>query len=143
MSIIRDESLQEHAKTVQAAYDASVESLVEFTAEREAARVAPGTTGGGIPLVGSEDTPDPWENLPREVANAKEEYETALNVRLKFLKYSRARNGELEDAADNGARLPDDTVQLTRSITVSSTQGAIVILEQWLSEAEPAGENND
>jgi len=82
---------------------------------------------------------DPWQQVPEVVLDAKEEYEAAMNVRLRILSYARTRNGELEGAVDSGEPLPEDPVQLTRSVTVSSTQGAIVILEQWLAAAEPTG----
>jgi len=125
MSVIRDESLQDHARAVRSSYDAHAEALAELSEVQMTIR--------GLL------TADPWDLLPDEVLDAKDEYETAMNVRLEFLKYTRTRNGELEDAIDSGEPLPEDPVQLTRAITVSSTQGAVVILEQWLAEALPAG----
>ncbi len=124
MPIIRDESLQEHARAIHSSYDAHAPALVELSEEQAATR-------GLLPA-------DPWDLLPLDVADAKEEYEEALSVRLKFLKYMRTRNGELEEAIDSGEPLPEDPVQLTRAVTVSSRQGAVVILEQWLAEAVPA-----
>ena len=125
MPVIRDESLQDHARAIQASYDAHAEALAELSEAQIATR-------GVLPA-------DPWDLLPEEVSDARNEYEAALNVRLKFLKYTRTRNGELEDAIDSGEPLPEDPVQLTRAVTVPSTQGAVVILEQWLAEALPAG----
>jgi len=124
MSVIRDESLQDHARAVRSSYDAHAEAVVELIEAQPVTRDL-------LPA-------DPWDLLPDEVLDAKDEYETAMNVRLEFLKYTRTRNGELEDAVDSGEPLPEDPVQLTRAITVSSTQGAVVILEQWLAEALPA-----
>lgn len=124
MPVIHDESLQDHARAIRSSYDAHAEALIELS---EAQAVAKGV----LPA-------DPWDLLPAEVFEAKNEYEAALDVRLKFLKYTRTRNGELEDAIDSGEPLAEDPVQLTRAVTVSSTQGAVVILEQWLAEAEPA-----
>jgi hypothetical protein len=129
MPVIRDESLQDHARAIRASYDAHAEAVVELSQARAATRAL-------LPA-------DPWDLLPDEVFDAKNEYETALNVRLRFLKYTRTRNGELEDAIDSDEPLPADPVQLTRAITVSSTQGAVVILEQWLAEALPANNNED
>jgi hypothetical protein len=124
MPVVHDESLQDHARSIRSSYDAHAEAVAELSEAQMAAR--------GLPPA------DPWDLLPDEVAAAKEEYETSLNTRLLFLKYTRTRNGELEDAIDSGEPLPEDPVQLTRSVTVSSTQGAVVILEQWLAEAMPA-----
>lgn len=126
MPVIHDESLQDHARAIQSSYDAHAEALAELSEKQAATREL-------LPA-------DPWDLLPDEVFDAKDEYETALNVRLKFLKYTRTRNGELEDAIDSGEPLPADPVQLTRAVTVSSTQGAVVVLEQWLAEAEPASD---
>ena len=125
MSVIRDESLQDHARAVRSSYDAHAEALAELSETQVATR--------GLLAA------DPWDLLPDEVLDAKDEYETAMKARLKFLKYTRTHNGELEDAIDSGEPLPEDPVQLTRAITVSSTQGAVVVLEQWLAEALPAG----
>ncbi len=126
MPVIHDESLKDHARSIRSSYDAHAEAVAELSEAQLATR--------GLPPA------DPWDLLPDEVAAAREEYETALNVRLLFLKYTRTRNGELEDAIDSGEPLPEDPVQLTRSVTVSSTQGAVVILEQWLAEAMTAEE---
>lgn len=123
MPIIRDESLDDHAKAIRSSYEAHAKALTDLSEEMVAKAPRPA---------------DPWDLLPGEVLEAKNEYEKALNVRLRFLKYARTRNGELEDAVDSGEPLPEDPVQLTRAITVSSTQGAVVVLEQWLAEAEPA-----
>lgn len=123
MPIIRDESLDDHAKAIRSSYEAHAKALTDLSEEMVAKAPRPA---------------DPWALLPGEVSEAKNEYEKALNVRLRFLKYARTRNGELEDAVDSGEPLPEDPVQLTRAITVSSTQGAVVVLEQWLAEAEPA-----
>lgn len=129
MPVIHDESLQNHARALRSSYDAHAAAVAELIEERPVTR-------GALPA-------DPWDLLPDEVLDAKEEYETALSVRLKFLKYTRTHNGELEDAIDSGEPLPADPVQLTRAVTVSSTQGAVVILEQWLAAAEPAGDQGD
>jgi hypothetical protein len=130
MPIIRDESLRDHAQAIRSSYDAHAEAVAELI---EAQPV----TQELLPA-------DPWDLLPNEVLEAKNEYETAMNVRLKFLKYTRTYNGELEDAIDSGEPLPEDPVQLARAVTVSSTQGAVVILEQWLAQAEPVGsQEND
>ena len=123
MPVIRDESLQDHARAIRSSYDAHAEVLVELSEAHAATR-------GLLPA-------DPWDLLPDEVFDAKDAYETAMNVRLKFLKYTRTHNGELEDAIDSGEPLPAEPVQLCRAVTVSSTQGAVVILEQWLAEALP------
>jgi hypothetical protein len=127
MSVIRDESLRDHARAVRDNYEAHAESIVEFSEGRATAREL---------LRG-----DPWDQLPSAVADAKAEYEAAMNVKLRLLKFTRVRNGELEDAIDYGEPLPEDPVQLTRSVTVSSTEGAIVILEQWLAVAESPDES--
>jgi len=130
MPVIRDESLRDHARAIRSSYDAHAEAVFELSEAQAGIREL-------LPA-------DPWDLLPDEVLKAKDEYETALDIRLKFLKYTRTHNGELEDAIDSGEPLPEDPVQLTRAVTVSSTQGALVILEQWLAEAKPAGgqENN-
>lgn len=123
MPVIHDESLQDHARTIRSSYDAHAEALRELSEEQVVTR--------GLPA-------EPGDLLPDDVLDASNEYEEALGVRLRFLKYTRTRNGELEDAIDTGEPLPEDPVQLTRAVTVSSTQGAVVILEQWLAEAVPA-----
>ncbi|MBS1251093.1 MAG: hypothetical protein MAG451_00123 [Anaerolineales bacterium] len=123
MPVIHDESLQDHARTIRSSYDARAEALRELSEEQVVTR--------GLPA-------EPGDLLPDDVLDASNEYEEALGVRLRFLKYTRTRNGELEDAIDTGEPLPEDPVQLTRAVTVSSTQGAVVILEQWLAEAVPA-----
>ena len=127
MPVIRDDSLQDHARTIRSSYDAHAEALAELS--------EPPVVTRGLPT-------DPWEELPDEVADVKEEYEADLNVRLKFLKYVRTRNGELEEAVDSGEPMPADPVQLSRAITVSSSQGAVVFLEQWLAEALPADDQS-
>ena len=125
MPVVHDESLRDHARAIRYSYDAHAEAVFELSEAQAGIREL-------LPA-------DPWDLLPHEVLKAKDEYETALDVRLKFLKYTRTHNGELEDAIDSGEPLPDDPVQLARAITVSSTEGAVVILEQWLAEAGPAG----
>lgn len=130
MPVIQDESLRDHARAIRSSYDAHAEAVVELSEAQAATREL-------LPA-------DPWDLLPAEVCDAKHEYETAMNVRLKFLKYTCTHNGELENAIDSGEPLPEDPVQLTRAVTVSSTQGAVVILEQWFAEAEAAGsQEND
>ena len=43
--------------------------------------------------------------LPDEVADAKEEYEAAMGVDLRFLKYARTVNGKLDMDLSSGSRL--------------------------------------
>jgi hypothetical protein len=134
MSIVRDESLTDHAKAIHSTYDATAKAITAFRGERAASKGLPST---GLP-VGS-----PWNRLPAEVRRAKEEYETALKVRLEFRKYVRSHNGDLEDAVETDEALPADPVQLSRAVTVSSSQGAVLVLEQWLAEAIPVDDHGD
>jgi len=80
---------------------------------------------------------DPLADLPEEVQAARERYEEELGVDLEMLKYVKTVDGELYEAVDSGEDLPEDPVQLSRSVTVSSSQGAVIEIEQWLASARP------
>jgi hypothetical protein len=124
MPVIQDDSLRDHARLVRSSHDAHTEAVRELSEARAASR----------DLLSA----DPWMDLPAEVADAKAEYEASLGVELRFLTYTLTHNGELDDAIDTDQPLPEDPVQLTRAVTVSSSHGAVIVLEQWLAEALPS-----
>jgi hypothetical protein len=123
MPILKDPSLESHAEALREAYSTSREAMVSLSDE--------------LSEFGFFAEADPLKDLPEEVQAARERYEEELGVELEILKYVKTVDGELYEAVDSGEDLPDDPVQLARSVTVSSSQGAIMEIEQWLASARP------
>lgn len=125
MPILKDPSLQSHAEATREAYSASRDAIISLSDE--------------LAEFGFFADTDPLTELPEEVQAARERYEEELGVELDILKYVKTVDGELYEAVDSGEDLPDDPVQLSRSITVSSSQGAVIEIEQWLASARARG----
>jgi len=123
MPILKDPSLKGHAEALREAYSTGREAIVNLSDE--------------LAEFGFFADTDPLADLPEEVQAARERYEEELGVDLEMLKYVKTVDGELYEAVDSGEDLPEDPVQLSRSVTVSSSQGAVIEIEQWLASARP------
>jgi len=123
MPILKDPSLKGHAEALREAYSTGREAIVSLSDE--------------LAEFGFFADTDPLTDLPEEVQAARERYEEELGVKLEMLKYVKTVDGELYEAVDSGEDLPDDPVQISRSVTVSSSQGALIEIEQWLAAAHP------